>query len=154
MDLTPAQRATLRTAILAEPALAAALAAGNDAMVADWLNAATTVVVWRSSVTPAELMQQFVWAEVDALTVGKARIWDWMRSMPAIDAGIARFRNGLSDCFGAASATFVALGPVLRRTATRAESLLANGTGTDASPARLRAEGVVSASDASLIRVL
>jgi hypothetical protein len=154
MDLTPAQRATLRTAIIAEPTLAAALAAGNDAAVADWLNASTAYVVWRSSVTPAEVMQQFVWAEVDALSVGKARIWDWMRAMPSIDAGIGRFRNGLSDCFGASSSTFTALAPVLRRTATRAESLLANGTGTEASPGRLRAEGEVSAADASLIRVL
>lgn len=151
MDLTPSQRATLRTAILAEPALAAALSSGNDAAVADWLNEPTTVVVWRSSVTPAELMQQFVWSEVDALTPGKARIWDWMRAMPSIDAGIARFRNGLSDCFGPSSSTFTALGPVLRRAATRAESLLATGTGTDASPGRLRADGACSTSDVAAI---
>jgi hypothetical protein len=154
MDLTPAQRATLKTAIQAEPSLATALAQGNDVAVADWLNAATTFVVWRSEVTPRELMEAFVWAEVDALTPGKARIFDWMSRLPSIDAGVARFRNGLSDCFGSASATYVAILPVLKRTATRAESLLSNGTGSDTSPARLRAEGSVSPSDASLIRVL
>jgi hypothetical protein len=154
MDLTPAQRATLKAAVQAEPSLAAALAAGNDIAVADWLNASTTYVVWRSSVTPRELMEVFVWSEVDALTPGKARIFDWMSRLPSIDAGVARFRNGLSDCFGAASSTYVAVLPVLKRTATRAESLLATGTGSESSPARLRAEGIVSPSDASLIRVL
>ena len=154
MDLTPTQRATLKTSIQAEPSLATALAQGNDVAVADWLNAATTFVVWRSAVTPRELMEAFVWAEVDALTPGKARIFDWMSRLPSIDAGVARFRNGLSDCFGSASVTYVAILAVLKRTATRAESLLANGTGSDASPGRLRAEGIVSPSDASLIRVL
>jgi hypothetical protein len=151
MDLTPAQRATLKTAIQAEPALAAALAAGNDIAVADWLNAATAFVVWRSSVTPRELMEVFIWTEVDALTAGKARIFDWMSRLPSIDAGVARFRNGLSDCFGSASATYTAILPVLKRTATRAESLLANGTGSDASPARLRADGQCSTSDVAQI---
>lgn len=154
MDLTPAQRSTLRTAILAEPTIAAALAAGDDVSVANWLNAPTPFVVWRSSVAPRELAEVFVWSEIDSLTVGKARIWDWMRDQPSLNAGVAKVRAGLVDCFGSTSATYTSILPVLRRTATRAESLLAAGTGTEASPGRLRAEGEVTASDASLIRVL
>lgn len=133
--------------------MAAAMAVGNDTVIADWLNEPTTFVVWKSSVSPKDLMEVFTWSEIDQLAVGKARIFDWMSRLPSLDAGVARTRNGLSDCFGASSSTYTAILPLLKRVATRAESLLAVGTGSDSNPARLRAEGEMSPSDVSLIRI-
>lgn len=153
MDTTAAQRATLKTAILAEPTLAAAIAAGDDVQVAAWCNADTSpaFVVWRSSVATRDMLEVVTWTEVDGLTNGKARILEWMMSLGTVNAGLAKVRQGLADCFGAASASYVSILPVLKRTATKAEALLATGTGTDATPARLRAEGPVTNSDVAAI---
>lgn len=151
MELTNAQRATLRAAILAEPSLQSAVSAGDDVQVAAWCNLASTYVVWRSAVSTREMLEVVTWTEVDALSVGKARIFEWMLRLPSIDGGVAKVRSGLSDAFGASSTTYQSILPVLKRFATRAEAFLANGTGTDASPARLRAEGTVSTDDVALI---
>lgn len=156
MELTSAQRATLRTAILAEPSLTTAVAQGNDVAVADWLNGASAPAffVWQNDVTPDALLQVVVWTEVDSLTNGRARIFDWMTRLPRIDFGIARYRAGLQDCFGAGSVSLTNLTEAIKRVATRAEALLANtavGNGSEATPARLRAFGPASTDDVSLI---
>lgn len=161
MGLTTQQRQTLKTAITAEPTLATAIAQGDDQAIADWLNAATAFVVWRTSVAVDEIMANgFVWTEIDALGNGKARIWEWMSRLGTINPSKANVRQGLRDCFEtAAPGTFGnrttgvgGLQPHLRRTASRAEQLLASGTGTTANPGSLAAEGVITPADASLVR--
>ena len=162
MDLTPTQRETLKTAIEAEPSLATALAQGNDVAVAAWCNTPSAIVVWRTRVDVDEIMGNgFVWTEIDNLAIGKARIWEWMSRLGAIDPSKSNVRQGLRDCFEAqAPSTYgdrVAgtggLQPHLRRPATNAEAVLASTAqaGTNAAPKLLRAEGTVSISDVSQI---
>ena len=57
-----------------------------------------------------------------------------------------------SDAVQQMQAQLDALTAAQKRTATRAEKALANGTGTDASPANLGWEGWISGNDASDIR--
>lgn len=157
--MTPAQLATLKTAVLADAVLAALPATADSAYaIADAMNAeaAPVYVVWRTSVPIEEIMANgFVWTEIDALSAGKARIWQWMSQLGAINPSKGNVRQGLRDCFeSAAPGTFGdrlagtgGLQPHLRRNATRGEKLYATGTGSASGPALLGYEGRISPQD-------
>mgnify|MGYP001055418673 CR=1 FL=1 len=87
--MTPEQLTTLRDYILSVPAWAA-LPINSDTsyFIADELrkDAAPDFVVWRSSVTQDEIMQNgFDWVRVDNLSVGKARIW-YLRAVSPLES--------------------------------------------------------------------
>lgn len=160
MQLTPEQRTTLKTAIEAAPELTAPLAAGDDMAVVTWCNAPSTFTVWRTSLPIEEVMANgFIWTEIDNLSVGKARIWEWMSRLGTINPSRQNVRQGLRDCFEvAAPLTFGNRGagtgglqPHLRRLATNAEQMLATGTGTVAQPGQLGVEGRIDAGDVAAI---
>ena len=154
--LTTEQLATLRAGAFADQAAAAMIAAGDWQGVRDWLNAATSpaFVVWRTSVSQDEIMQNgFDWVRVDNLSVGKARIWEWLFDNQAatIKPSKANVRAGIDEVWKGTALDLAVRAAVYthcKRTATRAEKLLASGTGTDASPALLTHEGEVSQPDA------
>ena len=143
--LTSTQKTALAADIAADPAFANIPHSSDgafDIAAAYNLTASPDFIVWRSSVSAEEVMSNgFVWTAVDALTVGKARIWDWMTRYGSINPSKANVRQGLADCFGAASAMATGIMPHLKRKATRAEKLFSTGTGSDASPATMGFEG-------------
>lgn len=148
MELTSTQLTTLKNAIAADPVLSQL---PNNSDAAFEIAAAFNVIdvsnftVWKTSVQAQEIMSNgFVWTAVDTLTVGKARIWEWMTRYGTINPSKANIRQGLADCFGAGSAMATAIMPHLKRLATRAEKLFATGTGTDQSPGNLVVEGQVT----------
>lgn len=97
-------------------------------------------VVWRTRVPVADIEQNgFVWASVDALVAGKARIWEWMRSAGFIQPNKVNVRQGLVDAFGAGSAMANSIAPHLKMNASRAQKLYSTGTGTTAAPATMEA---------------
>jgi hypothetical protein len=141
MPLTPSQSATLKAAILADPTQAAKIPVGDYQGLVDWLNAvvAPAFILWRTSVPIDDIMRNgMAWDRVDNLSIGKARIWEWMGRLGTLDATKPNIRAGID-------ATWVGTAPDLavratvythcKRSATRAEKLLATGTGSDASPA-------------------
>lgn len=154
MSLSPAQLSTLKAAIAADPTLSSLPndPDGNQA-VADAFNAPATpdYFVWRSNVPPSEYRgaNGIVWTEVDALTVGKGRIFEWLTGMLSmgINAADANVRAGLQNAFGNTSATLANLTAMGRRKASRAEKLFATGTGSTASPATMGFEGKITAAD-------
>ena len=108
-------------------------------------NASPDFVVWRTSVAAEEIMSNgFIWTAVDALTAGKARIWDWMTRYGTINPSKLNVRQGMADAFGAASAMATGIMPHLKRNANILEKLFATGTGTTASPATMTIEGSLS----------
>jgi hypothetical protein len=145
--MTPAQLATLAAHINASPDLSSFPNNSDGAFeIAALLNldASPKFWVWKTSVAVQDIMANgFVWTAVDTLTVGKARIWDWMTRFGTINPSKANIRQGLSDAFGAASAMATAIMPHLKRGATRLEKLYTTGTGTEASPATLDVEGPI-----------
>jgi len=151
MALTTAQLATLKAAILADPdaAVIAARAIRNDTEVARLYNLASTFVVWRTAVPPEDYRQSVVWTEVDALTVGKARIWEWLTSnmSMAFDPSKANVRTGLSDCWAVNTTTRTQLIALSKRFATKGEKVFAAGTGSDATPGALVFEGEIGFMD-------
>lgn len=147
MYLTPQQLQTLKTWLQANAQTM------NDQEAADALNAIASpaFTVWKSSVTQDEIMQNgFDWTEVDNLSVGKARIWQWMfdnanratnPSKSNVRAGISATWKGSAPALAVQEAVFVHC----KRSATVAEKLLATGTGSTESPATMGAEGDVTA---------
>ena len=153
MALTPAQLTTLRNDILADPVLAAQPlnSDGADAIAQAYkLLATPTFVVWLTSVPVDVIINNgFVWTAVDSLTVGKARIWDWMRASGSINPSKANVRQGLQDAFGTSQPN---IAQHLKREANRVERLFATGTGTTAVPGLMTFEGALTYQDVELAR--
>ena len=150
MYLTPEQQATLKAAILADSALNQIYTDGDLGALATALNADSSTIVWRSSVTQDEIMQNgFDWVGVDNLSVGKARIWEWLfdnatrtfnPSKVNVRAGIAETWKGTAADLAVREAVYAHC----KRSATVLEKLFATGTGTTQSPALLGVEGDIS----------
>ena len=156
--LTTEQSAVLKAAISADPTASAFALVGDDIALAEWLNAPTPFIVWRTDVHQDEIMQNgFDWVQVDNLTVGKARIWEWLfaNDQRVINAAKANVRAGIGECWKGTAAMLAVRDAVYahcRRAATKAESLLATGTGTTAIPGTMTFEGNIHFSEASTLR--
>lgn len=154
--MTPEQLADLRAAILADPVLSAFPENSDGAFaIADELNkiASPDFIVWRTSVTIRGIMSNgFRWTDVDSLTAQKYRTWEQFVALNEINPSKANIRQGLRDCWGNGSAQETAIMPHLKRKATRAEKLFASGAGSDASPATMTFEGLLTYQDVERAR--
>lgn len=151
--LTNTQLLVLKTAILAEtdPTFVAFRTANDRPSMANWYNGMSTVVVWRTSVSKADIMTSaaFDWTRVDNLSVGKARIWDQMFSVGNINPAAANIRAGIDATWVGTAADLAVRAAVYvqcKRFASRLEKLYAVGSGTDASPSVMGFEGTVDSS--------
>lgn len=179
MSMTAAQLATLKAAILANTSTIPAgqpwtgefsgqqvkdvpnTGDGNVA-VAGWYNqiASPAYKVYRPSVPMSEIMLNgFDWTRVDNLSVGKARIWDWMVNAgpnQTIDPSKTNIRTGINAVWVGTQADLNVRAAVYLhcfRDATNAEKLLktaGNGTTADATgdgPATMGFAGNVTGDD-------
>lgn len=162
MALTPAQLATLKADILASPDLSsfpsttdgafAIALAYNQPAAPDWW-------VWKSSVSEAAIFADasFDWTRVDNLSVGKARIWEWMFRNNVVNPSMANIQAGIAAVWVGTSADLAVRAAVLgqcRRLATRGEKLFSTGTGTTASPATTSLAGPITGQDVDAARNL
>lgn len=163
MALSAQQLQTLKAAIADDPALAAKPMNSDGAFdIAAALNqvASPDYWVWRTTVPVDEIMLNgFDWTRVDNLTVGKARIWEWMARLGFIKPNQANVRAGVLATFSAAGdlANRNAVFSHCQRLATRAEKLFASGAGTSTTdqgvgPATLTFEGSISYQDVEQAR--
>ena len=155
MSLSPDQEVTLKAYILADPTLSGYAAIQDyPAIVIELAKfPVLSFIVWRTSVDQDEIMQNgFDWTRVDNLSVGKARIWEWLFSNGGriINPAKLNVRNGI-DATWTGTAADLAVRAVIythcKRPANVIEKLLATGTGTDVSPATMGFEGVVTDTD-------
>lgn len=139
MELTTQQLQALKAAIEADPVLAAEPMNSDGAFaIAAALNKPhePAFYVWRTSVSQDEIMQNgFDWVRVDNLSVGKARIWEWLfdNSEAAINPSKPNVRAGISECWRGTAADLAVRLSVLQhceRPASRFERLFAVGAGT------------------------
>jgi len=141
--LTPQQRTALAADIAADPVLADLKAQGSLGGLASAYNspAAPAWTVWRTSVPIDDIMRNGMdWARVDNLSVGKARIWDWMGRLGTLDCSQPNIRAGIDATWVGTAADLAVRATVYghcKRTATRFERLFSTGTGSDAAPAIL-----------------
>lgn len=161
--LTPQQLQTLKTAINADPVLAAKPLNSDgafDIAAAFNLPAVPDYYVWRTLVPTDEIMLNgFDWTRVDNLTVGKARIWEWMTQLGQLNPSQANVRAGVLAVFSAAGdlANRNAVFGHCQRLATRAEKLFATGTGATTTdqgvgPSTMGFEGQISWQDVDTAR--
>ncbi len=159
--LTPQQLAAIKTYIDATPELAAQPLNSDGAFaIAAALNlpASPEFVVWRTSVAQDEITQNgFTWTLVDALSVGSARIWEWLfdNSIRTINPSKVNVRQGIADVWSGTAAKLAVQAAVLghcKRPATVAEKVLATGAGTTVTPATMSFEGAVSYQDVEQAR--
>jgi hypothetical protein len=142
--MTPEQLIVFRAAFLAEtdPELVEYRTNGQTPLIVAWYSkpAAPDFWVWRSRVTQDEIMQNgFDWVRVDNLTVGKARIWEWLfdNADRAINPTKDNVRAGIAECWKGTAPDIAVRDAVLahcRRLCTRIERLFATGLGTTVSP--------------------
>jgi hypothetical protein len=155
--MTPEQLATLKAALLADPALTQFIADYRDDLIRDYYNAPSNpaFVVWRTSVTQDEIMQNgFDWTRVDNLGVGKARIWDWMfdNSATTINPSKLNVRAGIEAVWVGTAADLAVRAAVYvhcKRIANRVERIFATGVGSNDVPGLLTFEGEITTSDVS-----
>lgn len=152
--LTSAQLSTLRAAIEADSALSsqpensdgafAIAAAMNQTAVPDF-------AVWKTDVSVDGIMRNGMdWARVDNLSVGKARIWEWMGRLGTLNAARPNIRAGIEAVWVGTAADLAVREVVYthcKRLATRAEKLFSTGTGSTALPATMGFEGVLTYQD-------
>lgn len=158
--LDTAQRTAVRADVLADPALSA-LPPSSDAInkiiAAYSVDAAPACTVWRTKVTQDEIEQNgFDWIQVDNLTAGKARIWDWMFNSQdrSINPSKLNVRLGIDETWKGTAAMLAVRTAVylhLKRPANRLEKLFAVGTCTDAAPSTMAVEGGLSYEEVRLI---
>jgi hypothetical protein len=161
--MSPEQLITLKAAILADPVLAAyPLNSDGAYAIAQALNAqaAPDFIVWRSSVTQDEIMQNgFDWVRVDNLSVGKARIWVWMFSNAtgAMNPSKLNVRAGIDECWKGTAADLAVRAAVYahcKRACTVLEKIFSTGAGSDASPATMAVEGAISYQEVQAARAM
>lgn len=142
MTLTQQQRASLLVSIQAAPEALTLYQEGNLQGLADYYNAPASpaFIVWRTSVSLDEIMGNgFDWVLVDNLSVGKARIWDWLfaNERRVINPSKPNVRAGIAECWKGTAAMLAQQAVVLahcKRAATRFERVFATGTGSDVDP--------------------
>jgi hypothetical protein len=152
--LTDAQKLTLKADILANGDTNALYQIGDLSGLSALYNAdaAPAFIVWRTEVLQDEVMLNgFDWTRVDNLSVGKARIWEWMFSNAErkIDASKPNIRAGIDATWVGTAADLAVRAAVYvhcKRPASRLEKLFATGTGSDAVPATMGVEGILDPS--------
>lgn len=155
--LTDAQLVVFKAALLAEvnPELVSYRENGQTPLIAAWYNQEKTpaVVVWKTSVTQDEVMQNgFDWVQVDNLTGGGARIWEWLfnNSTRSINPSKLNVRAGIDECWKGTAAKVAVRDAVYihcKRNVTRGEALYTQGTGTTLSPSIMGFEGQITEYD-------
>jgi hypothetical protein len=160
--MTPQQLATLKADILADPAFnGLPMTSGGAEVIKEAYNQTVPAfIVWRSLVSQDEIMQNgFNWTRVDNLSVGKARIWEWMfkNLNVSINPSKTNVRAGIDATWVGTQADLDVRAAVYthcKRSANRVEKLFATGTGTDVSPATMDFEGSLTNDDVQQAREL
>ena len=155
--MTPAQIAILRPVVQAEPSLAQAVLTGQDNVIAAWLNALAVppFIVWKTSITKNQVGEAMNSAEVGGLTTANTnRLMVMQAYSEAFNPSRADTRAGFDGVFAGAGGvlTRAALLALYKRSATRAEKVLAVGNGLDATPATMTFEESVTIEQAGLMR--
>lgn len=163
--LTPSQYASLKTSILSDPSLAAAVAAADDMAIAAAYNAPASpdYWAWRTKISQAEIVGSasvdgtiWSWPAFVARSQGERDGWREMFSGDgSINPSLVNVRQGLADIFSgntsSAPAQRAHLLAIARRKVTRFERLFASGgDGSTANPATMAVEGQLSYADVSL----
>ena len=159
--MTPAQLQTLKAYIAADQVLAAYpqnTDGAYDIAIKLNLTAVPDYIVWRTSVSQDEIMLNgFDWTRVDNLSVGAARVWQWMfdNGGKAFNPSKVNIRAGVDQVWKGTAPDLAVRAVVYthcKRSASVFEKIFASGSGTDASPSTMALESPVSYQDVMTAR--
>lgn len=171
-SLTQAQRDVLRAAVLADPTIGGLDYVGtadNDQTAADWLNAIASpdFILWKQAVTRHEIQVDtseqgttFTWGGTAGGYINRSQgerdAWkELFNQTGSVDPSMPNVQTAFADIFSGTGAGAVNnrahIANMCRRRASRAEKLLAVGTGSVASPAKATSQGQVTVLEAGLI---
>ncbi len=156
MAFSHAQLLQLKTAILADPILVAAIAIPDLGIISEALNAPASpaFIVWKTMVQLSEVGTSFNGAELATRsTADNTRLQTLAMYLGnGLNPSIIGVRQFFDDIFSGAGGvtTRASLLALWKRLATRAEQILATGTGSNAVPALLTFEGNINNGDIDL----
>lgn len=129
--MTPAQLATLKTAIIADPTAGPMRAAGNTVSLLAWCNGSSATLAWRTAVSGTEVYDAHKPVEYIARSNQERGAFDLMcGSNRQHDFTVAAKRNGVADIFSSAtnSTSRTAIFAVAQEYATNAQLALGGST--------------------------
>jgi hypothetical protein len=164
MSLTTAQLQTLKAHILSDQALVALVNTGQYGEIRDALNlqASPDFYVYRTAVTRIEIQNEvgtggaggtaseWDWTVYKGQSVSEQGAWRDMAMGDGINFAKIKVREGIAKIFAGTGAIAAMRAHILSfasRLATRAEKILATGTGSIASPATMSFEGQLTERD-------
>ena len=162
MTFNTAQLQLLKTEINGDPTLAAKATAGDYDGIATALNLAAVpdYWCWKTNVTKSQVTDEpsvdgttFSWTAYIARSQGERDGWRELFSQGGVNPSLPQVRAAFADIFsgGTGNAQRTHLLAVARRKASRAEKVLATGTGSTGSPATFGFEGLISVYDIGAI---
>lgn len=163
MALTPAQLTALKANIASETDayLVEQRTAGSDSGIAVWYNtmAVPDFFVWKTRVSSDEAFNAIIGTGTGGFIARSQGERDYVRallSQGSINPSLANIRQALADAFSGAGASAVTtrdnLLALSKRTATNAEKLFSTGTGSQADPATMSFQGLITPQDVSEAR--
>ena len=154
-SFTATQVTAIKAAIAADPAMATITQtpSGPEVIASLFNTAEPAYFVWRTDVAVDEIMKNGMdWTRVDNLSIGKARIWEWMSKLGTFNAAKPNIRAGIDATWVGTTADLAVRDAVYvhcKRNATRLEKLLTTGAGTLITPSLLVYAGKVGAQEMS-----
>ncbi len=120
------------------------------------LPAAPDFFVWRTDLSQSEIDEVVDWMEVVALATNDLLAFQLLKSQPTINTAKSSIRQAFNSIFPSAQNpnTNAALLAAAKRKALRVEQVLSTGTGSEAVPAVMDREGVVTRFDVEAARAL
>lgn len=148
-SFTESELASLQSAALAEPTIQSCITAGDDGCVANWFNAPSEFIVWKTSLIDTDVYADpgFDFTLVDGLTTGKRDEWtNFLFKNGFINPSKSNIRSGIADVWSGTAGKVAVQNAILalsKRPANNAEKALSTGTGTTVSPGVMTFEGTV-----------
>lgn len=123
-NLTEAQKATIKTAILTEPALAEAVAIRDDNTITAYCNAARSPAqkIWKSAYTADDLFQVTDINIYIARSVAERQAYDLLITMDNLDPTRSSIRSGIVNIFSGTAQLVVAQRAAILNDMTRSAS--------------------------------
>lgn len=151
-NLSAAQLIALKSAINAEtnPAVVTARQQLDWAAMEAFYNTASNFIVWKPSLSVAEMQSVYVWSEILALTPAQFNALTLMQNQGFLTPAVANVRTGMAAILAGAANTLTALTALAKRAATNGERVFATGTGSNGSPGNLVATGLITERDLTL----
>lgn len=121
--MTPAQVQTLKAAILADANASPARLSGDHGSIANYLNSPGAGVVFRPSITVAELNTAIVWSEYTLLPVASQNCYQAMIAGGSVDGSNPNVRAGFASIFATATQTKANLIALAQKVPTKLEAI-------------------------------